>query len=232
MSVHDGHRERLRNRFLNDGLDHFNDIQALELLLFYAIPRRDTNEIAHALLARFKTVAQVLDAPVEELKKVPGVGDNAATFLSLVSAMGRYYLISQANRVEILNSIEECGSYLMPFFRGKRNETVFMLCLDAKCKVLCCREIGEGSVNTASVPIRKLVECALSANATSVVLAHNHPSGLAFPSDEDRYTTMRIAAALDVVDVVLVDHLVMSEDEYISMRHSGFYEPDLCRCRI
>ena len=122
MSVHDGHRERLRSRFLNDGLDHFNDIQALELLLFYAIPRRDTNEIAHGLLERFKTVAQVLDAPVEELKKVPGVGDNAATFLSLVSAMGRYYLISQANRVEILNSIEECGNYLMPFFRGKRNE--------------------------------------------------------------------------------------------------------------
>jgi len=229
MSVHDGHRERLRERFLAEGLDRFHEIQALELLLFYAIPRRDTNEIAHALLDRFKTIAGVLDAPVEELKKVPGVGEGAATFLSLDSAMGRYYLISQANQVQVLKTVEQCGNYLMPYFHGRRNETVFMLCLDAKCKVLCCREIGEGSVNSASVPIRKVVECALAANATSVILAHNHPSGVAYPSDEDRHTTMRVATALDAVDVVLVDHLVISEYEYVSLRHSGFYEPERCR---
>ena len=232
MSVHDGHRERLRNRFLTDGLDHFNEIQALELLLFYAIPRRDTNEIAHALLDRFKTLAQVLDAPVEELKKVPGVGENAATFLSLVSAAGRYYLVSQSRQIEILDSVAQCGAYLMPRFRGKRNETVMMVCLDAKCKVLCCREIGEGSVNSAAVPIRKLVECALAANATSVILAHNHPSGVACPSDEDRFTTMRVAEALDMVDVILVDHLVVSDEDFVSLRESGLYDPSRCRVRV
>lgn len=225
MSVHDGHRERLRARFLNDGLDHFNDIQVLELLLFYCIPRKDTNVLAHALLDRFKTVAQVLDAPVEELKKVPGIGDSAATFLSLVSATGRYYLVSKANQVTILNTIDQCGEYLMSFFHGRRNEMVYLLCLDAKCGVLGCKMVGEGSVNSASVPVRKIVEMALAANATSVVLAHNHPSGVAVASDEDKQTTQRLAAALNMMDIELVDHLVIADDDFISMRQSGDYSP-------
>jgi len=229
MSVHDGHRERLRIRFLEAGLDNFNDIQVLELLLFYCIPRRDTNEIAHALLDRFKTMAQVLDTPVEELKKVPGIGDNAAVFLSLVAATGRYYLVSRANQTTILTTIDQCGAYLASYFHGRRNETVYLLCLDAKCKVISCKEVGEGSVNSASVPIRKIVELALAANATSVVLAHNHPSGIAVPSDEDKQTTLRVGAALNMVDVELVDHLVIAEDDFVSMRQSGYYHPDRCR---
>lgn len=218
----------MRNRFLTEGLDHFNDIQVLELLLFYAIPRRDTNELAHALLDRFKTMSQVLDAPVEELRKVPGIGENAALFLSLVAATGRYYLVNQANQVQVLKTIGQCGEFLMPYFHGRRNETVFLLCLDAKCKVLCCREIGEGSVNSAAIPIRRVVEYALAANASSVILAHNHPSGIAVPSYEDKLTTYRVAAALKMVEVELVDHIVIADDDYVSLRHSGFYDPERC----
>ena len=116
----------------------------------------------------------------------------------------------------------------MPYFHGRRNEMVFLLCLDAKCKVLCCREIGEGSVNSASIPIRRVVEHALAANASSVILAHNHPSGIAVPSDEDKLTTYRVAAALKMVEIELVDHLVIAEDDYVSMRHSGIYDPEQC----
>ena len=221
MAIHDGHRQRLKERFLSQGLDGFTDIQVLELLLFYAIPRRDTNPIAHELLKKFGSVRQVLEAPVEELTKVSGIGENAALLLKLVTETGRYYLVNRSIQCTILPTIEECAKYMVPFFFGRRVETVFLLCLDAKCKVLCCKEVGEGSVNSAGVPIRRVVEMALKANAPSVILAHNHPSGIALPSVEDVVTTHRVAAALRTVDVILVDHIVVAEDDFVSMVHSG-----------
>ena len=221
-SIHKGHRERLKARFLEEGLDNFTDIQALELLLFYAIPQKDTNPIAHALLDHFGSLSRVLEADVEELKKVPGISDHSATLLALVTELGRYYQVDCAQRVEVLTTLDACGAYLVPRFFGRSNETVFLLCLDAKCKVLCCKEIGEGSVNSTSISIRKVVETALSANATTVVLAHNHPSGVALPSSEDVQTTRRVAAARSAVEVHLADHIVVAEGDYVSMVQSGY----------
>jgi DNA repair protein RadC len=232
MSIHDGHRQRLKERFLREGLDNFEQLQVLELLLFYCIPRQDTNPIAHALLDRFGSVSKVLEATPEELKKVPGVGESAALFLSLIMATGRYYLVNQKEKDTILTSIEKCGQYLLPFFHGRRNETVFLLCLDAKCKVLSCKEVGEGSVNSAAVPIRRIVEVALGANATSVVLAHNHPSGLALPSGEDIQTTRRLSLALRAVEIELVDHVVVADGDYVSLAQSGMYNPRECSTLI
>lgn len=226
MSIHDGHRQRLKNRFRREGLDSFEELQVLELLLFYCIPRQDTNPIAHALLNHFGTLDQVMDAPAEELQKVPGVGENAATFLALVHALDRRYQISKEQNLKILSTVEECGRYMWSCLKDLRNETVYLLCLDAKCKALCCKKVGEGSVNSAAVPVRRIVEIALGANATSVVLAHNHPSGLAVPSDADKLTTRRVAAALAAVEIQLVDHIVVAEEEFISMVQSGVYSPD------
>lgn len=225
MSIHDGHRKRLRNRFRQEGLDHFEELQVLELLLFYCIPRQDTNPIAHALLNHFGSLAQVMEAPAEELQKVPGVGESAATFLSLIHAFDRRYQKSRTDNEKILSTIEECGHHLMSYFKNQRNETVYLLCLDAKCKKLCCKKVGEGSVNSAAVPIRRIVEIALGSNATSVVLAHNHPSGLAIPSDEDRLTTRRVAMALSAVEIQLVDHIIVADGEFISLVQSGCYQP-------
>lgn len=225
MAMHDGHRQRLKDRFRQEGLDYFSDVQVLELLLFYCIPRIDTNPLAHRLLEQFGSLSQVLEAPVAELEKVEGMGANAATFLSLITSVGRYYLVNRAAQNTVLNTTEKCGQYLVSHFYGRRNETVFLLCLDAKCKLLCCREIGEGSVNSAGIPVRRIVETALAANATSVVLAHNHPSGLAMPSPEDVFTTRRLAAALDTVEVVLADHIVVADDDFVSMVQSGYYQP-------
>ena len=221
-SIHKGHRERLKQRFLEEGLDNFTEIQVLELLLFYAIPRSDTNPIAHSLLDHFGSLSQVLEADVEELKKVPGVKDHAATLLALVIDLCRYYQVNCAQQTEILTTLDACGKYLVPRFFGRTRETVFLLCLDAKCKVLCCKEIGEGSVNTASISVRKVVETALAANATTVILAHNHPSGIAVPSNEDIQTTQRIAAALRTVEIHLADHIVVAEEDYVSMVQSGY----------
>lgn len=230
MAVHDGHRERLKERFRSEGLDGFTEVQVLELLLFYCVPRKDTNEIAHALLEKFGTLAQVLDANPGDLEKVPGMGDSSALFLKLLSAAGRRYQISRTESASILRTIEQCGAYLQPRFFGRKHEAVFLLCMDAKCKVLTCKQVGEGSVNSAGVPIRRIVETALSANATMVVLAHNHPSGLALPSADDIKTTKRLAVALDTVEITLIDHLVFSDDDYVSMAQSGYYKPGESMC--
>ena len=221
MSIHKDHRQRVRERYLKEGLDGFSEVQVLELLLFYVIPRQDTNPIAHRLIDRFGSLHQVLEAPVEELEKVEGIGPNAALLLSLITAVARVYAVNRTEKQKILRTIEDCGEYLKSFFIGRRSEMVYFLCLDAKCKVLGCREIGEGSVNSANVPIRRIVETALGLNATSVVLAHNHPSGIALPSGEDVLTTHRVAAALSTVDIVLVDHIVVADDDYVSMVQSG-----------
>ena len=222
-SIHTGHRARLRQRFLDEGLDGFNEINALELLLFYCVPRKDTNELAHKLIQYFGNYTSVLSAPISELMKVEGVTENIATYLSIQGAAVRYYMINRKFGGTIARTTEDYGNILLPHFLGKTNETVYMLCLDAKCKVICCREVSEGSVNAASISMRKIMDLALSSNATSVVLAHNHPSGLAIPSQEDQETTRRVANALKAVDVILVDHLIIADADYVSLAQSGLY---------
>lgn len=222
MSVHNGHRDRMRQRFLQEGLDGFTDIQVLELLLFYCISRKDTNPIAHALLEQFGSLSQVLEAPVEKLCKVEGIGENAAVFLQLVTQVGRYYLTDRVSKIKVLPTLESCAEYMRPLFFGRKVEMVYLLCLDAKCKVLCCRKMAEGSVNSTGISVRKIVEMALAANASSVVLAHNHPGGLAIPSSEDVAVTRRVVAALQAVEIHFIDHIVVADDDYVSMVQSGY----------
>ena len=229
MSVHAGHRKRLKERFRQEGLDSFDELHVLELLLFYCIPQKDTKLLAHDLLVRFGRLPQVLEATAEELEKVPGVGEHVSTLLTLITDISRYYMVSRSARFDVLLTNEQCGDYLLPYFVGRRDETVFMLCLDAKCKVLCCKEVGRGSVNSAGVPVRRVVETALGVNATTVILAHNHPSGLAIPSSEDIITTRRIAIALDAVGIVLADHIVVADDDFVSMVDSAYYRPEECQ---
>jgi DNA repair protein RadC len=232
MSIHEGHRKRLKDRFRAEGLDNFEDRHVLELLLFYCVPRIDTAPLAQALLDHFGTLPQVLEAPAEELEKVPGVRSGISTLLTLINELNRYCHVKRSEPVKILNTTKRCGDYLLSRFHGRRNETVFLLCLDAKCKVLACKEVGEGSVNSASIPIRRVVEMALGANATTVVLAHNHPSGLALPSGDDIQTTRRIALALDAVEITLADHIVVADDDFVSMAQSGYYFPGDCRVLV
>lgn len=221
MSIHDGHRKRMKEQFLRNGFDQFTDIQVMEMLLFYCIPKKDTNELAHALIERFGSIYQVLEAPAEELQKVSGVGEHTAVFLKMVTEVGRRYQVSRNSQVKILPTLESCAGYLVPYFFGRNVETVFLLCLDAKCKVLCCREVGEGSVNSAGISVRKIVETALNVGAATVVLAHNHPSGVAIPSPEDIQTTKRIAMALQAVEVNLADHIIVADEDYVSLAMSG-----------
>ena len=226
--IHRGHRKRLRERFRREGLDNFNEINALELLLFYCIHRQDTNDLAHRLLDRFGSFSNVLDAPTEELMQVEGVGEATALYLSVIREAGRFYEVNRNGNTEgkktaVLNDVEDIGEYIKPYFFGRTLETVFLLCLDSKCRVICCKKIGEGSVNTAVLSVPKAVEVALNSRAVSVVVAHNHPSGFAVPSPEDLDTTRKLEKALQAVGIVLVDHVIYSDDDYVSLALSNFF---------
>ena len=231
MNIHTEHRRRVKNRFRNEGLDHFEELHALELLLFYGLPREDTNPIAHDLLNKFGSLRNVLEAPVEQLMTVHKIGEHAAILLSLVKGIALKYMISGDSEAP-LNTMADCGSYLVNRFLGRRDEVVMLLCLDAKRAPLCCRIVSEGSVNAAEISTRKVVEAALAVNATSVILAHNHPSGIAVPSMQDIVTTRRMGAALSAVDIILEDHFVVADQDYVSLRDSNYYDPEQCRMMV
>lgn len=220
---HTGHRQRLKHQYLVGGLDSFDDARALELLLTYAIPRKDTHQIARQLLAEFGTFAHVLEARAEDLQRVQGMTAHAAILVGLVLDVSRRYLLDRASGGNIMHNLEECGEYLIPFFYGKRDEEVYMLALDAKARVINCQKIGDGSVNSANVPVRKIVAAALNVNAVTVILAHNHPSGIALPSQEDIDATALVRSALDTVGITLLDHLIIADSDFVSLKQSGYY---------
>jgi len=220
MGLHDGHREKMRRRFLETGLDSFAEHEALELLLFYAIPRRDTNALAHQLMDHFGSLDAVLSAPVEELMRMDGIGENAAVLLKLVPRVVQKAKLA-ANKETIINSTEKAGDYLLERFRGEKNEVIYQLCLDRKGKLLSCRRLNEGGADSSELNIRRLVENALLVSASAVILSHNHPSGIALPSSEDYATTERVQTALNMVGVALVDHIIVADDDFVSMADSG-----------
>ncbi len=220
MSIHKGHRQRLRQRFLENNLTGFADHEVLELLLFYCIPRKDTNPLAHQLMDRFGSFAKVLEAPVSELKKVEGIGENAATFLSLMRYVSGHYQQDRFPKNTIFYDSAQYGEYLKGFF-NEQVEEAYLLCLDAKRMELSCKKVAEGNVNATQISVRKIVETALLEKATFVVLAHNHPSGYAIPSTEDVFTTKLLVDALSAVDVVLLDHVVVASGDYVSIENSA-----------
>ena len=229
MFTYKEHRERLRKRFRDESLENFSEVHALELLLFYAIPQKDTKPLARELLNRFGSFSNVLEAPYEELITVDGVGPNVATYLMLLNETGRYQRVRNLDKIRILDNINACGEYLLEFFHGRRNETIYLLCMDAKKKVRGCMLVAEGSVNAISLSVRKIAELALAANATSVILAHNHPGGFAFPSNEDVAVTRQVGTALSSLGIILADHIVVSDGDFVSLVQSGFYRPGECK---
>lgn len=220
MGLHDGHRQRLIQRFLEEDLDNFEPHNVLELLLFYAIPRKDTNELAHVLMDTFGSLKGVFDAPYEELIKVAGIGPNTAALLKLVPSLTRTYYSSEARSI-ILDTSEKSGEYFLPYYIGQTEEVVRLACLDAGGKVISNQILHRGSANAAEVNIRKIVNIALRNNAMGVILAHNHPGGLPLPSEEDVATTKSIREALIPMGILLMDHIIVAGQDYVSMARSG-----------
>lgn len=218
-SIHEGHRARKKRKLLEQGPRSFEDHELLEILLYYAIPRRDTNELAHRLMNQFGSLQRIFSATPEELRHVEGVGESAALLLTLVPQI--YQRSLQQVSGQILNSVEACGGYFMNLMAGSRREMLWQVCLDGKGKVLSSKCIAEGDVSMAAVSVRQVVEQALHAGAVGVVLAHNHPSGVALPSMEDRATTILIRDALQTMNIRLVDHIIVADNDFVSMEQSG-----------
>ena len=216
-----GHRNRVRERYLNTGLDTFQDYEALELLLFYAIPRKDTKSTAKNLISRFGSLPAVLDATLEELTEA-GLSPNAAILLKLVPDMNRYYAVKTDGAGQKVHSTSDAGKILCAMFRHEQTESVRLLCLNAGGKVLKLALLNEGDINAVHFSVRKIVETALSAKAVSVILAHNHPGGTLTPSREDLDATNSAKAALSTVGIQLLDHLIISGDGYCSLREEGY----------
>ncbi len=223
---HDGHRKRLKARFVKSGLDDFEPHNILELLLFYSIPRKDTNPIAHKLISRFGSLSGVFDAKPEELMKVDGITENTAVLISMVPQMARKYLEDKADALNAIGGFKDIGMYLMPKFIGRTVETIMLASLDNKNKIISCNIIAEGESDHATLSKRKVMEEAMRVGATRVILAHNHPRGFAMPSSEDIYLTKEIYALLSSVGIELVDHVIFAEDDFVSLAASGidFYK--------
>lgn len=216
--MHEGHRERLKKRFLAEGLDNFEPHAILEMILFYSVPRRDTNPIAHRLLDYFGgSLIRVFDAPIEELVKVKGVGMNTATLIKLFPEVCRRYLMEMKETGEIIKSSKDAAKCFIPMFLGRTSEMVAIICIDAKGKILFCNTIFEGTVNATAVSIRRFVEVAVRYAATDIIMAHNHPGGLAIPSEEDIVITKKVADALKTVNINLLDHIIVSGSDWVSL---------------
>ena len=213
MGLHDGHRQRAKERYGQVGADALADHELLELALFYAIPRQDTNETAHRLLKRFRSLQGVLQASPEELEQVEGVGKNAALLLHLMADISQRARITSLPE-KILNSPDRTGAYFMELLTGQKRELLYQVCLDGKGKLLTCRCIAKGTVSASAV----------YAGASTIILAHNHPSGVALPSDADVLVTHRIQEALAPLGIRLADHIIVADDDYVSMAESGFLQ--------
>ena len=225
MSIHEGQRARLKQRFAEHGERVFDDHQLLELMLFYAVPQGDVNPLAHRLINHFGSFAAVLDAKPEELRKVKGVGDHTALFLSMFPQVLRRYLASKSDSEEQITSATDAGEFLLPYFFGARNEKSFLACFDSKGKLLGVRPLSEGTPNANEISLRKITTEALALNATVVVLAHNHPSGLATPSQEDLFLTRYIQDSLKPLGITLYDHVILTDDDMVSLRDSRYLTP-------
>lgn len=221
MGIHDGHRERLRSRFIEHGLDNFNELNALELLLFYAIPRRDTNGIAHALLDRFGSLSAVFSASQEELQDVEGIGENAAALIRLIPQIMKKAATGSAEKKRKIKNSRDAAQYLRPRFMYEDDELFIVLFLDSHRNVIRCEEMSRGTVNAVEVNVRRVVEFALKYKASSLIIAHNHPDGNLMNSAEDDYITRQLSNSLSMVGIKLCDHIIFSGECDLSYDRAG-----------
>lgn len=224
--MHEGHRERLKQQFKNDNysIDKWQEHNILELLLFYSVPRVDTNETAHRLLNKFGSLAGILDASPDSLLSVDGVGSNSAVFLKLLPQIFSLYLEQKLKEDKSkfdMTDIDARKSFFIPKFFGYSYEAVFVACLDNKNRVIACEKLFSGSVNVSNVNLRLIIEFAIRNSASGVIIAHNHPKGTAVPSYQDVLLTKQVGEALFPVNIKLLDHIVVAENDASSLRELG-----------
>ncbi|MCL6583519.1 MAG: DNA repair protein RadC [bacterium] len=215
---HIGHRARLRERFLKNGRSSLADYELLELLLSYAIPRKDTKLIAKELIATFGNFAAVFDQPAEKLQTLSGIGPSVATFLISIRAVMTRYLEQKAERADAISSPEDVADFVRLAIGASQRECLMVLCLNAANRLVHHEILVEGTVDQAPVYPREIFRPALLHNATAMILVHNHPSGRAIPSEQDQYMTQRIDSLASEFNIVLHDHLIVCPSQAYSIK--------------
>ncbi|MEI6602578.1 MAG: DNA repair protein RadC [Clostridia bacterium] len=218
---HKNRRARVRKRFLQEGLESFEDHEVLELLLYYSIPMRDTNGLSHKMIARFGSLAGVLEAPQHALINEYNLSEVTTTLISLVAPLSRRYLKDRWGRKVHLGNSDMAGQYVTSLFAGKVDECFYVVCMDAGNKVISAALVQEGTINETPVHPRKIAEEALKHKANSVIVAHNHPGGTLKPSNADKEATKRVKDALKVLTVNLTDHIIVAGMNFYSMAEHG-----------
>lgn len=222
-NLHEGHRKKVRNRYLKDGLNSFEEHQVLELLLFYAVPQKDTNPLAHKMLQEYHSLDKLFEANPYDVMDKCKVSENTAILISLMPSISKYYLEHKNNFKMVLNNPKKVGEYVIPKFIGMHYESFVVFCLNSQNKVNHEEVVQKGTLNEVPVYTRLIVELALRHKAHSVILAHNHPGGSLLPSQDDINITKTIIAALDTVGIKVNDHIIIAGNEYFSLKEHNYY---------
>ncbi len=221
-NLHLGHRKRLKQQFLENGLNSFQTHNILELLLFYGIPRMDTNEIAHILLNRFNTLSGVFNATYEELLEIKGLGENGASLIKLIPQLLSVYTVDTlANKP--MDNIKTICNYFHGCYIGVKNEQMRVCCLDDNLNIISCCVIQDGGVNAVAINMRKIVETTYRSNCSQIIISHNHPNGIPVPSDADISATRQMHSILKSVGIRLLDHIIVGKNHTISMKNTGYF---------
>ncbi|HBI74008.1 MAG TPA: hypothetical protein DDY59_12590 [Lachnospiraceae bacterium] len=226
-AIHGGHRNRVRMRYLEEGLDGFEDHEIIELLLFYCIPVKDTNELAHRIIREFGTLHDLLEADPLDIQRRCGVSSNTAVLLSMIAPLSRRYLKEKWGDRPLVNSSKKAGEYAVTLFAGRVYECFFILCLDAQNRVNHAALVHKGTINEAPVYPRIIVETALRHKANSIILAHNHPGGSLKASGADIDVTRKICQAMKPISIHVADHIIVAGDRYVSFAEQGLMD-SLC----
>ncbi len=214
---HKGHRIKVRNRYYETGFNGMADHNVLEMLLFFGIPFKDTNEISHELISRFGSFSAVLEADVKDLVTVKGMTENAACLITMILPLYKRYMEDISKRKPEFVSKEELAEFIRSLFLDTNDERIYALAYDSSRRYIGYRNIGDGDITSSRVDIRKLTSFVLENNATGIILAHNHPHGIALPSREDINFTKYVYKILEALKVRLLDHIIVNESDYMSM---------------
>lgn len=217
---HGGHRERLKNRFLASGLKDFEDHNVLELLLFFAIPQRDVNPLAHKLISEFGSLDAVFDASFEDLVAVSGVGANTATLIKLIPELFKKYTDKKLNSGSVVFKTDKFYELMIANASSESGESVWLYMLDNSKVLIDSVMLYRGSVNSVSFDYRKIVETSLKKKASYIVLMHNHPGGIAFPSTTDIETTKTVFQIMGSIGLNLLEHYVVAGSKTAGILHS------------
>jgi len=219
---HSGHRQRMRERYLKQGLDGFAQHEILELLLFYAIPQKNVNPLAHTLIDRFGSLYGVLNASPQQLMQVEGIGEYAATFLTLLQNATRQAMRMRGAGKVKLSTRQAAVDYCTQLLHGEKREMFYAICLNGQMETISDVLIAKGSLSDVPAYPRIVLDAVLTHNAHGVLLCHNHPSGSIAPSAQDLSATQTLSGLLKEIEVVLIDHIIVSDHNAVSMVRNGY----------